>query len=71
MVLLLVGGLQHCIKPDIAAGWTLQKIYISAVKDHHNAPTQLNSRHNQKKAVDISRINDQKIVLGYPGTAST
>ena len=67
----LVNGLQHCIKPNITAGFVLQTVYISAVKDHHTAPSQVNSRHNQRKGVNISRINGQKIAIGYPGTPAT
>lgn len=61
----MVDGLKHCIKTNIASGYTLQKIYVSSANDSHVSP----SRHAQEKAVDISRINGTKIVLGYPGTA--
>ena len=59
----MVDALKHCIKSDIATGHVLQKIYVSSANDSHSAP----SRHVQQKAVDISRINGTKIVLGYPG----
>jgi len=58
----LIDGLKHCIKSDIADGHSLIKIYISSANDSHQMP----SRHAQSKAVDISRINGTKIVLGYP-----
>lgn len=63
----LIDGLKHCIRPEIAFGHTLQKLYVSSAYDSHVMP----SRHMQHKAVDISRINGTKIVLGYPGVAET
>ncbi len=62
----MLNGLNHCIKAAIASGHTLTTIYISSAFDQHQLP----SRHMQQKAVDISRINGTKIVIGYPGTAS-
>lgn len=61
----MIDGLKHCIKTNIASGYTLQKIYIYSANDSHTTP----SRHMQQKAVDISRINGTKIANGYPGTA--
>jgi hypothetical protein len=61
----LINGLKHCIKTKIATSATLNKIYISSASDQHKLP----SRHAQDKAVDISRINGTKIVLGYPKDA--
>ncbi|MDH5545422.1 MAG: hypothetical protein OEZ43_07515 [Gammaproteobacteria bacterium] len=58
----LINGLNHCIKADVASGFTLDKIYISSAKDSHTLP----SRHMQSKAVDISRVNGTKIAIGYP-----
>lgn len=58
----MINGLKHCIKTNITPGNNLNKIYISSAYDSHTLP----SRHMQKKAVDISRINSTKIVLGYP-----
>ena len=58
----MIDGLKHCIDTKIASGHTLKKIYISSAYDSHKLP----SRHMQQKAVDISRINGTKIVLGYP-----
>jgi hypothetical protein len=58
----VVDALSHCIKPNVANGHTLSKIFVSSASDAHVFP----SRHAQKKAVDISRINGTKIVIGYP-----
>lgn len=58
----MINGLKHCIKTNLAPGYTLNKIYISSAYDSHTLP----SRHMQQKAVDISRINGTKIVIGYP-----
>jgi hypothetical protein len=58
----VVQGLIHCVKPTLANGATLNSIYISSVFDSHTTP----SRHMQKKAIDLSRINGVKIALGYP-----
>lgn len=58
----LVDALTLCIKPQIAAGHTLSRIYVSSAFDSHRLP----SRHMQHKAVDISRINGTKIAIGYP-----
>jgi len=66
----LIMGLKHCIRPYFPLAQTLRKIYISAAKDHHTAPSQVHSRHNQRKAVDISRLNDTKIAIGYPHNAA-
>ncbi len=60
----IVDALRFCIKKDIAFGHILDKIYISSANDQHTMP----SRHAQMKAVDISRINGIKIVVGYAGS---
>jgi hypothetical protein len=62
----VVDALMHCIKPNVANGHTLSKIFVSSASDSHTFP----SRHAQKKAVDISRINGTKIVIGYPSHAT-
>lgn len=62
----VIDGLKHCIKPQVASGYSLTKIYISSAYDSHEYP----SRHMQHKAVDISRINGTKIAIGYPENAS-
>lgn len=59
----LINGLTHCIKSNVAVGYSLSKIYISSAFDSHKLP----SRHMQQKAVDISRINGTKISVGYSG----
>ncbi len=58
----MISVLKHCIKSQIASGHTLNSIYSSSAYDSHELP----SRHMQHKAVDISRINGTKIVIGYP-----
>jgi hypothetical protein len=63
----MVDGLKHCIKRDIAPNVVLTKIYVSSAFDSHTMP----SRHMQQKAVDISRINGTKIVIGYPQGGAT
>ncbi len=64
----LIDGLKKVVKPAIATGYTLTKIYISSANDQHVAP----SRHVQGngKAVDISRINGNKLSLSYPSNAT-
>jgi len=62
----VVDGLAHCIKPSIAPGHPLVKIFVSSAFDSHTMP----SRHMQHKAVDVSRINGTKIVIGYPNGGS-
>jgi len=63
----LVRALHYCIYKSIAATHTryLHEIWISSVSDHHDKPSQKNSRHNQRKAVDISRINGLRISEYY------
>jgi len=63
----VVDALMHCVRPHVAASHTLDKIFVSSAFDSHELP----SRHMQHKAVDISRINGTKIVIGYPGNAET
>lgn len=58
----MIDALRYCIKTNVAPGYSLIRIYISSAYDSHKFP----SRHMQKKAIDISRINGIKIVLGYP-----
>lgn len=62
----VVDALEHTISKNIAAGHELEKIYISSANDSHSLP----SRHAQAKAVDISRINGTKIVIGYPSNTT-
>ncbi len=61
----MVEALKSCIRTDVAAGHVLKTIWISSASEdipEHKHP----SRHAQKKAVDISRINGIKIAMGYP-----
>lgn len=60
----IVDALMIAIRPDIAPGFVLERIYISSANDQHQWP----SRHVQGagKAVDISRINSRKLAVGYP-----
>jgi hypothetical protein len=58
----VIEALRHCIKSNVAPGHVLTTIYISSPYDSHQLP----SRHMHHKAVDISRINGTKIVIGYP-----
>lgn len=62
----IVDALRLCIKPQIASGYELSRIYISSVYDSHQMP----SRHMQHKAVDISRIKGDEIVSGYPNNGA-
>lgn len=57
----LVDCLRHCIRHDIAPGHSFRSVYISSANDQHSLP----SRHAQMKAVDISRINGTKMIIGY------
>ncbi len=60
----VIDALDKIIKPSIAPGHTLSKIYISSANDQHTS----SSRHVQGKgkAVDISRINGKKLSMHYP-----
>ena len=62
----LVDALNHCIKTEIAPGHTLYRIWVSSAFDSHKKP----SRHVQHKAVDISRINGTRIMIGYKDDAA-
>ena len=64
----IIDALKLCIKPNIAKGYALTKIYISSANDSHKMP----SRHVQGagKAIDISRINGLKMSLHYKSNKS-
>lgn len=64
----IIDALKQVVKPAIATGYTLSKIYISSANDQHKSP----SRHvlGNGKAVDISRINGNKLSLTYPSNAT-
>lgn len=59
----IIDALKKVVKPAIAQGYVLSKIYISSANDQHQLP----SRHVQGngKAVDISRINGMKMSVFY------
>ncbi|MDH5377786.1 MAG: hypothetical protein OEX00_05655 [Gammaproteobacteria bacterium] len=56
----LVAALEFCIRPDVASGQFLKKIYISSAKQFG-----VQNRHSMGKAVDIQRINGVFLVHGY------
>ena len=64
----IIDALKYCIKPAIATGHVLSKIYISSANDSHSFP----SRHVQGggKAVDISRINGMMMATNYQSSPS-
>lgn len=64
----VIDALTAVVKPNIASGHVLTKIYISSANDQHAVP----SRHviGGGSAVDISRINGMKIALFYPSNRS-
>ena len=64
----IIDALNAVVKPAIATGYTLNKIYISSANDQHQSP----SRHvlGSGKAVDISRVNGNKLSLSYPSNTT-
>jgi hypothetical protein len=62
----LVELLNAVIKPGVAAERALTKIFISATTNGNHAA---NSGHYTAKAIDISRINEEKISLSYSSDA--
>ncbi len=58
--------LKHVLRPNVAKGHVLKRIYISSASDQHVLP----SRHAQSKAVDISRINGMKMSVYYSSSPS-
>lgn len=64
----VIKALKQVIKPNIASGHTLKRVYISSANDQHQLP----SRHMQGdgKAVDISRINGMKMSVNYGSDAA-
>lgn len=64
----VIDALRAVVKPNIAPGHVLNKIYISSANDQHQLP----SRHVQGggNAVDISRINGMKIAVSYRSNPS-
>ena len=63
----MIDGLTHCIRPFTPLAETLAKIWISSASDSHDPP----SRHAQRKAVDVSRLNGVFIAEGYPRNGGT
>ncbi len=62
---LVIDALNHCISPNVASGHQLDAIFVSSARRQN--PN--NSRHNTGRAVDISRINGVKIVVGFTSNA--
>ena len=59
----LLDALNEIIRTGFPPTNLVQSLFISSANDSHdNKP---NSRHNQKKAIDISRINGKFISLSY------
>ncbi len=59
---MLLDGLMHTIIAGVATGYTLNRVWVSSVKDQHECP----SRHVTGNAADLSRINGKHIVTHYP-----
>jgi hypothetical protein len=62
----VIDALHQIIRPNIAEGHMLQRIYISSAYDSHTMP----SRHMQQRAVDISRFNGTHVQGGYDTSPS-
>jgi hypothetical protein len=62
----VVNALKHCIKPDVANGHTLTKIFVSSARRQASNT----SNHNVGRAVDISRINGVRLDPGFNQDAS-
>jgi hypothetical protein len=61
----LVSGLTHAISTTMG-GQVVARLYVSSAFDQHQLP----SRHMQRKAVDISRVNGVKIAIGYSANST-
>jgi hypothetical protein len=59
----LITLLNAVVKSDVANGYTLEKIYVSATT---NGVHGTNSRHYSGQAIDISRINGKYMSVSYP-----
>lgn len=59
----MLKGLEACIKEKVAADETLLSINFSSIKDSHEGKV---SNHNYGRAVDINKVNNIKISVGYP-----
>ena len=61
----VVDALRHCVKPDVAPGHPLARIFVSSARRQSSTP----SRHPTGQAVDISRINGKLMSVHYPSDA--
>ena len=57
----VIDALRHCVKPNVAPGHMLARVFISSARRQN--PN--NSRHNTGQAVDISRINGVRMSTGF------
>lgn len=57
----MLEALEFCIRPNIVPGMTLERIWISSLRDSHICP----SRHVTGNACDISRLNGLHISMHY------
>ena len=58
----LINFLKAVVKPGVASGHTLDRIFVSATTNGTHAQP----RHYSGKAIDISRINGKKMSVNYP-----
>ncbi len=61
----VIDAMRHVIKPDVAPSHPLARIFVSSAR-RRAANT---SRHNDGKAVDISRINGVRMSTGFGSDA--
>ena len=54
-------AMRYAIKKNVAAGYTLNKLWVSSAKDSHSCP----SRHTTGNGVDISRVNGKYLSNSY------
>ncbi|HKY04796.1 MAG TPA: hypothetical protein VJQ56_07900 [Blastocatellia bacterium] len=62
---LVIDALKHCISPNVASGHQLNAIFVSSARRQNPNP----SRHNTGRAVDISRVNGVKLIVGFNSNA--
>jgi hypothetical protein len=60
----IIDALNFTISPNVAPGYRLEEVYISSAFDGHTGNP--SSNHHKKRAVDLSRINGTKMIIGYP-----
>ena len=63
----LINLLKAVVKPGVASGQTLNRIFVGATTNGSHAA---DSRHYSGKAIDISRINGKKMSVSYPSDAA-